>query len=184
MENCTIQEITYIDELIELCEKASKSNHPNAVNYDVDKMKKRWNKYLIFTKLMIGDEVVSFSGVYDYGNNLVRVVDRLYTEQKYRQNYMTKSISNPLKPAIQYFIPYQTKWATERGYDCFFSIQEFKKRNSIVRLTKQLHPSLGYRVLPDMYETCNPINPKCIQNISATSDEISLPKHLVQQNKK
>ena len=36
---------------------------------------------------MIGDEVVSFSGVYDYGNNLVRVVDRLYTEQKYRQNY-------------------------------------------------------------------------------------------------
>ena len=85
MENCVIQEITYIDELIELCEKASKSNHPNAVNYDVEKMKKRWNRYLIFTKLMIGDEVVSFSGVYDYGNNLVRVVDRLYTEQKYRK---------------------------------------------------------------------------------------------------
>ena len=36
MENCTIQEITYIDELIELCEKASKSNHPNAINYDED----------------------------------------------------------------------------------------------------------------------------------------------------
>lgn len=184
MENCTIQEITYIDELIELCEKASKSNHPNAVNYDVEKMKKRWNKYLIFTKLMIDDKVISFSGVYDYGNNLVRVVDRLYTEQKYRQNYMTKSISNPLKPAIQYFIPYQTQWAVERGYDCFFSIQEFKKRNSIIRLTRQLHPSLNYRVLPDMYATCNPTNPKCIQNISATTDNIPLSKHRVPENKR
>ena len=52
---------------------------------------------------------------------------------------MTKSIANPLKPALQYFIPYQTQWAVDRGYDCFFSIQT-KKRNSIVRLTKQLHP--------------------------------------------
>ena len=50
MENCTIQEITYIDELIELCEKASKSNHPNAINYDVEKMKKRWKKKSIKTK--------------------------------------------------------------------------------------------------------------------------------------
>ena len=54
---------------------------------------------------------------------------------------------------------------------CFFNTR-IKKRNSIVRLTKQLHPSLGYRVLLDMYETCNPVNPKCIQNISATSDNI------------
>ena len=183
MENCVIQEITYIDELIELCEKASKSNHPNAVNYDVDKMKKRWNKYLIFTKLMIGDEVVSFSGVYDYGNNLVRVVDRLYTEQKYRQNYMTKSISNPLKPAIQYFIPYQTQWATDKGYDCFFSIQTKRKRNAMERLTRQLHPSLGYRLLPDLYETCDPKNPLCIQNISATRDDIPLPIHSLKNTK-
>ena len=184
MENCVIQEITYIDEFLSLCEMASKSKHPNAKNYNVDQMKKRWNKYLIITKLIKGDEVIAFSGVYDYGNNLVRVVDRLYIKQEYRYNFMTKSIANPIKPALQYFIPYQTQWAVDRGYDCFFSIQEFKKRNSIVRLTKQLHPSLGYRVLPDMYETCNPTNPKCIQNISATSDEISLPKHLVQQNKK
>ena len=159
---------------------ASKSNHSNAQNYDVDKMKKRWNKYLIFTKLMIGKEVISFAGIYDYGQNLVRVADRLFTFPKYRQNYLTKSIANPLQPALQYIIPYHTQWALDKGYDCFFSIQELKKRNSLIRLTKQLHPSLGYRVLPDMYETCNPINPKCIQNISATSDSIPLTKHLVQ----
>ena len=58
---------------------------------------------------------------------------------------------------------------------CSFLYKNLKKENSLIRLTKQLHPSLGYRVLPDMYETCNPINPKCIQNISATSDDISLP---------
>ena len=47
MENCVVREITYIDEYIELCEIASKSKHPNAKNYDVAQMKKRWNKYLI-----------------------------------------------------------------------------------------------------------------------------------------
>lgn len=180
MENCVVQEITYIDEYIELCEIASKSNHPNASNYNVDKMKKRWNKYLIFTKLTKGDELISFAGIVDFGNNLVRVADRLYTKQEYRQNFMSKKVVNPLRPAVDYIIPYHTQWAIDRGYDCFYSIQELKKRNSLIRLTKQLHPSLGYRVLPDMYETCNPINPKCIQNISATSDSIPLTKHLVQ----
>ena len=174
MENCVIQEITYIDEYIELCEIASKSNHPNASNYNVDKMKKRWNKYLIFTKLTRGDEVISFAGITDFGNNLVRVADRLYT----------KSIANPLKPALQYIIPYHTKWAVERGYDCFFSVQDKRKRNAIVRLTKQLPIDLGYRVLPDMYETCDPKNPLCIQNVSATKDNIPLTKHLLQQNMK
>ena len=42
-----------------------------------------------------------------------------YTKQEYRQNYMTKSIANVLKPCITIFIPYHTKWAVERGYDCF-----------------------------------------------------------------
>ena len=97
---------------------------------------------------------------------------------------MTKSIANPLKPALQYIIPYHTKWAIERGYDCFFSVQDKRKRNAIVRLTKQLPIDLGYRVLPDMYETCDPKNPLCIQNISATRDNIPLPKHLPQQNVK
>ena len=105
MENCVVREITYIDEYIELCEIASKSNHPNASNYDVDKMRKRWNKYLIFTKLTRGDEVISFAGIIDFGNNLVRVADRLYTKQEYRQNYMTKSIANPLN-VLHYNILY------------------------------------------------------------------------------
>ena len=184
MENCVVQEITYIDEFLSLCEIASKSKHPNAKNYDVAQMKKRWNKYLIITKLTKGDEVIAFSGVYDYGNNLVRVVDRLYIEQKYRYNFMTKSIANPIKPALQYFIPYQTQWATDKGYDCFFSIQTKRKRNAMERLTRQLHPSLGYRLLPNLYETCDPKNPLCIQNISATSDDIPLTKHLIVDHKK
>ena len=36
MENCVVQEITSIDEYLELCDTASKSNHPNASNYKVD----------------------------------------------------------------------------------------------------------------------------------------------------
>jgi hypothetical protein len=177
METCIVQKITSIEEYVELCEIASKLNHHNSSNYSVDKMKKRWDKYLIFTKLTRGEELISFAGIIHFGNNLVRVADRLFTFPKYRQNYLTKSIANPLQPALQYIIPYHTQWALDKGYDCFFSVQESKKRNSLIRITKQLNPSLGYRVLPDMYETCNPINPKCIQNISATSNNITLPKH-------
>jgi hypothetical protein len=176
MENCIVQEITTIDELEELCRIASNSNHHNASNYDFIKMKNRWNRYLIFTKLIRDGELISFAGIYDYGNNLVRVADRLYTKEEYRQNYMTKSISNLLKPALQYIIPYHTQWAMEKGYDCFFSVQDKRKRNAIIRLTKQLDASLGYRVLPDMYETCDALkNLKCIQNVSATKNNIPLP---------
>ena len=174
MENCVIQEITYFDELKELCLEANKINHQNADNYDVDKMHKRWNNYHIFTKLMIGDEVVSFAGIYDYGQNLVRVADRLFTFPKYRQNYLTKSIVNPLRPALQYIIPYHTQWALDKGYDCFFSIQELKKRNSLIRTVKLLNPDLGYSVLPNLYATCNPENPRCWQNIASTTKNIHL----------
>ena len=174
MENCVIQEITYFDELKELCLEANKINHQNADNYDVDKMHKRWNNYHIFTKLMIGDEVVSFAGIYDYGQNLVRIADRLFTFPKYRQNYLTKSIANPLRPALQYIIPYHTQWALDKGYDCFFSIQELKKRNSLIRTVKLLNPDLGYSVLPNLYATCNPENPRCWQNIASTTKNIHL----------
>jgi len=174
MENCVIQEITYFEELKELCLEANKINHQNADNYDVDKMHKRWNNYHIFTKLMIGNEVVSFAGIYDYGQNLVRVADRLFTFPKYRQNYLTKSIANPLRPALQYIIPYHTQWALDKGYDCFFSVQELKKRNSLIRTVKLLNPDLGYSVLPDLYATCNPENPRCWQNIASTTKNIHL----------
>ena len=174
MENCVIQEITYFDELKELCLEANKINHQNADNYDVDKMHKRWNNYHIFTKLMIGDEVVSFAGIYDYGQNLVRVADRLFTFPKYRQNFMSKKVVNPLRPAVDYIIPYHTQWAIDRGYDCFYSIQELKKRNSLIRTVKLLNPNLGYSVLPDLYATCNPENPRCWQNIASTTKNIHL----------
>ena len=174
MENCVIQEITYFDELKELFLEANKINHQNADNYDIDKMHKRWNNYHIFTKLMIGDEVVSFAGIYDYGQNLVRVADRLYTKQEYRQNFMSKKVVNPLRPAVDYIIPYHTKWAVDKGYNCFYSIQELKKRNSLIRTVKLLNPNLGYSVLPDLYATCNPENPRCWQNIASTTKNIHL----------
>ena len=175
MENCVVREITYIDEYIELCEIASKSNHPNASNYDVDKMRKRWNKYLIFTKLTKGDELISFAGIVDFGNNLVRVADRLYTKQEYRQNFMTKKVINPLRPAVDYIIPYHTQWAVNKGYDCFFSIQTHKKRNAIKRIARLLDDDLNYKVLPGLYATCNPKNDLCWQNIAATTNKVDLP---------
>ena len=115
---------------------------------------------------------ISFSGVYKYSDNLVRVCDRHLQILDYRQKFMTKDVKEKLRPAVDWFLPYQTKLFKEKGYDCFFSIQTPRKRNAIKRLTKIIDDDLGYKVLPGLYATCNPKNDLCWQNIAATTDKI------------
>lgn len=174
MESCIVSEVKKFDEVEGLFKEASKLNHTNSQNYNVDKMRKRWEKYLLFITVAKEGEIISFAGVYPFGNNLVRVCDRHFTKPQYRQKSFDKKVSNPLRPAVDYIIPYQTRWAKKLGYDCFFSIQELKKRNSLIRLVKLLDPTLGYNVLPGLYATCNPDDSTCWQNIASTTNNIHL----------
>ena len=175
MENCVVREIKDFNRLVGLFLLASSMKDENAKNYSIEKMQKRWHNYKLFTVLEYNNAPVSFSGVYDYGNNLVRVCDRHFTNPDYRQKSMTKNVKEKLRPVVDWFIPYQTKWAKENGYDCFFSIQTPKKRNAIKRVVKLLDDNLGYKVLPGLYATCNPKSDLCWQNIAATTDKINLP---------
>ena len=49
MEDCTLRTIENFEELETVLKKASETNHPNAKNFLVDKMHKRWNNYLQFS---------------------------------------------------------------------------------------------------------------------------------------
>ena len=85
-----------------------------------------------------------------------------------------EDIKEKIRPAADYFIPYQTKLFKEKGYDCFFSIQTSKKRNAVKRLTKIIDDDLGYRLLPGLYQTSSN-STLGWQNVSATTDKIDLP---------
>ena len=67
-------------------------------------MQKRWSNYLMFNVLEHKGRLISFSGVYKYSDNLVRVVDRLFTLPEYRQKFMSKDIKEKIRR--DYFIPY------------------------------------------------------------------------------
>ena len=175
MENCTLRTIENFDELEPLFVKASETKHPNAKNFLVEKMQKRWHKYLQFSVLKHDKTVISFAGIYSYGNNLVRVADRLFTFSEFRQRTVTKKVIEKLRPAVDYFIPTQTRWAKAQGYECFYSIGANKKRRAMERVASLLDPTLGYKVLPDYYATCNPALPKCWQTVASTCGKIDLP---------
>tara|TARA_A100001011_G_C14295667_1_gene838298 strand:- start:664 stop:1215 length:552 start_codon:yes stop_codon:yes gene_type:complete len=178
MENCTLRTIENFNELEPLFKKASETDHPNAKNFLVEKMQKRWNKYLQFSVLEHEDTVISFAGIFTYGNNLVRVADRLFTFSEFRQKTVSKNVVEKLRPAVDYFIPSQTTWAKAKGYDCFYSIGANKKRRAMERVASLLDQSLGYAVLPGYYATCNPALPKCWQTVACTNEKISLPRKL------
>lgn len=178
METCTLQEIKEFAEAEELFSIASKSKHPNASNFDVNKMKKRWGNYLVFNILRIDDTPISFGGVYKYSDTLARVADRLYTFEKFRQTSFTKNVVEQIRPAVDFFIPTHTKYAKKLGYECFYSIGPEKKKSGIERVTRLIDKNLGYRVLPGYYATCNPALYKCWQSIASTTDTVDLPKRL------
>ena len=178
MENCTLRQVETFSEIAPLFDQASATDHPNAKNFLADKMEKRWNNYLQFHILEKGNDVISFAGIYKYSDKLVRVADRLFTFEQYRQTSFNKNVVEKIRPAVDYFIPAHTRWAKGKNLNCFYSIGAEKKRRGIERVTALLDPELGYSVLPGWYATCNPTLKKCWQTIACTVNDIDLPKKL------
>jgi hypothetical protein len=149
----------------------------NSKNYYPDAMLKRWPRYEIFTTLHYNDDIVGMSGVYDYGKNLVRVADRMFTFPKYRHLGFVKNIYEGALPGVKHFIPYHTQWAFDNDKIPFFSIQTIKKRNGMKRVVRMLDNSLDYKLLPGLYCTCDPSKENCWQNV-AVSGDIDMKKYL------
>ena len=153
------------EELVPLLEKASAEDHHNSVNYSPEKMEKRWENYKEFNILRSEGKVVAFGGVYAYGEELVRVVDRFYIFPEYRTRGLAKLPRPVLRPGIDGLIPYQTE-KYSHAYECFISVQEKRKRNF---LRKHAEKMKGYTLLPDMYWTSEYREPTCLQSVAATN---------------
>ena len=165
-----IQDNKSFDEMKVYFEIAEKESHKNSGNYSVDKMRKRWEKYLTFTLLTYYKKPLAFAGIYDYGNNLVRICDRYYVFPEYRNI----NLSFRQRPANNWIIPHHHKYAKSNDYECFFSIQTLKKRRSLEKSVKHVE-HLGFKLLDGLYATCDPKSEDCWQNIASTTDNISLP---------
>ena len=172
-----IREITDIEELKLVLHEAANDNHRNAENYQFEKMKKRWNRYLKFHLLEDNDIPVAFGGIIKFENNLVRICDRYCTLRSYRRFGINKFINKNIRYCVEYFVSTQTEWAVENMYQPFISMSaEVDKTNSIKRFMQYFDPKYKYQLLPDLYLTCDRSNPKCHQHIITNKDTIGLPK--------
>ena len=156
-------------ELVPLLEMATAEDHSNAPNYHPEKMERRWEKYKEFNILRSEGKPVAFAGVYSYGEGLVRVADRLYIFPEYRTARLAKPPLDKKMPALGYLIPYHTRRYASR-YECFFSVQERRKRLVFRKHVELLPKELGYTLLPDMYWTTKYRTPESLQNIAATNE--------------
>lgn len=137
-------------------------------------MEARWEKYIEFNILEDDFGPVAMGGIYQWSENLARVVDRFYVFPAFRAaarksgGLFSHGTASP-KAAVDFMIPYQVSRANTVsffGMECFISIQEKRKRRAAEALAKQLGPD--WTLLPDMYRTAD--GEYGIQNVLATNE--------------
>ena len=166
-----------IDSIKHILDKASNDNHRNAENYQYEKMKKRWSKYLIFNVLEDNSIPVAFGGIIKFNDNIVRICDRYCTTRSYRRYGINKHIKKTIRYCVDYFVTKQTQWALDNNYQPFISMSaEINKTNSINRFVSYIDPKYDYRLLPDLYLTCKRSDIKCHQHIITNKNSIELEK--------
>tara|TARA_B100000212_G_scaffold239042_1_gene181985 strand:- start:581 stop:1108 length:528 start_codon:yes stop_codon:yes gene_type:complete len=172
-----MRNVTDIEEIRDELKEAASDNHRYAENYQFDKMKKRWDKYLQFYLLKDEEKSVAMGGIVKFGDNLVRICDRYCTFRSYRRFGINKFIKKNIRFCVEYFVTQQTEWAIQNGYQPFISMSaEIDKTNSMKRFLEYFDPKWNYRLLPDLYLTCNRDNPKCRQHIITNNSTIELEK--------
>ena len=87
-----VKNIYDVKDIKELCEEAASDNHRNAENYQYEKMKKRWDKYLQFHVLEDNGKPVAMGGIMRFTSNIVRICDRYCTFRSYRRFGINKFI--------------------------------------------------------------------------------------------
>ena len=148
-------EVKDIGEIRKILTFANQEEHKNHKNYDIKAIEKRWKRYHVFHKLIdntLGG-VIAISGVYQYHDNLARVIDRTWIHPYYRSSYLNKNNNMIVRPVIDYFLPEQSRYCRERGIVSFISVQYPSKTRVLERLCRETN--LGYEIQPDFYFTCH-----------------------------
>jgi hypothetical protein len=172
-----MKNIYHVEDIKELCEQATNDNHRNAENYEYNKIKKRWDKYLQFHVLEDDSVPIAMGGITKFNDKTVRICDRYCTFRSHRRFGINKFIKKNIRFCADQFVPQQTQWAIENNFQPFISMSaEVDKTYSIERFIEYLDPRYRYRLLPDLYLTCNRKNIKCHQHIITNKDTIELPR--------
>jgi hypothetical protein len=172
-----MKNVSAVEDIKELCEQATNDNHRNAENYEYNKMKKRWHEYVQFNVLEDEGVPVAMGGIIKFNDKTVRICDRYCTFRSHRRFGINKFIKKNIRFCAEHFVPAQTEWALQNNFQPFISMSaEVDKTYSMKRFIEYLDPSYGYRLLPDLYLTCNRQSLKCHQHIITNSDKILLKK--------
>ncbi len=169
--------IRNVEDIKDLCEQATRDNHRNAENYQYDKMKKRWHKYLRFDVLEHEGVPVAMGGVTKFSKKTVRICDRYCTFRSHRRFGINKFIKKNIRFCAEHFVPAQTDWALTNNFQPFISLSaEVDKSHSIKRFIDYLDPKYRYRLLPDLYLTCDRKSIKCHQHVITNGNDIDLER--------
>ena len=172
-----MKNVIAVEDVKELCEQATNDNHRNAENYEYDKMKKRWHKYLQFHVLEDDGVPVAMGGIIKFNDKTVRICDRYCTFRSHRRFGINKFIKKNIRFCAEHFVPVQTEWALQNNLQPFISMSaEVDKTYSMQRFIEYLDSQYGYRLLPDLYLTCDRKNLKCHQHIITNADKILLER--------
>ena len=180
METCwrmLIKNVSAVEDIKELCEQATNDNHRNAENYEYSKMKKRWHKYVQFHVLENEGIPVAMGGIIKFNDKTVRICDRYCTFRSHRRFGINKFIKKNIRFCAEHFVPVQTEWALQNNFQPFISMSaEVNKTYSMQRFIEYLDSQYGYRLLPDLYLTCDRKSIKCHQHIITNNNTIELEK--------
>ena len=172
-----MKNIYHVEDIKELCEQAASDNHRNAENYEYEKMKKRWDKYMCFHVLEDEGVPVAMGGIVRFGYDVARICDRYCTFRSHRRFGINKFIKRNIRYCAEHFVPVQTQWALTNDFQPFISMSgEIDKTQSIKRFVSYIDKKWKYRLLPELYLTCDRENPKCHQHVITNGDSIELPK--------
>jgi len=131
---------------------------------------KSYQRYLHWTFLLNGSELVAFAGVQQFGERTYRLLTRTYIYPDYRRFFLPADdlVDSP----ATYLVKYQLSQVGEYS-SLFVSLEHLQRRPSIIRLARKLSRAtgLGWQAPPMMYQTCpNADSPNCWQNIAYHGD--------------
>lgn len=164
-------EIKDFQQIVSILDYASKEDHKNSSNYDLNVFSKRWFRYQKFYGIVdhVMGGIIALSGIYDYGNNCSRICDRTWIHPFYRNQYLGEKNKIKLRPTLDYFVPVQTEWCIEHNITPFISIQHPFKDIVLKRIIRETN--YDYKILDGIYFTClheNKDNMRCWQRVIST----------------
>ncbi len=161
-----IRQVDHIDEMEYLFHVARNDGHKNSNNYQ----DKRLHDYIAFHVYENDKDVIAFCGILPFHDGFCRVADRTYVMKDYRSRGLNSLGHGQF--LSQHLLPVQTRYAIERGYCPFYSIQERKRRKSMQLSVEDFNKHnkyYSYDLLDGMYYTCSEYvegKERCWQNVA------------------